>query len=114
MNEREWALVLAYMRGETKPLLDYIYEELGSADLKYSADRALSIVGKGAKYIATHDPRIIGYRNAMWFWNKGRNYLLVFHELPAKGFFKAKDVCTEPRKVPIMNDTLPTDYGRYL
>ena len=46
MNEREWALVLAYMRGETKPLLDYIYEELGSADLKYSADRALSIVGE--------------------------------------------------------------------
>ena len=26
MSEREWALVMAYMCGDTKPLLDYIYE----------------------------------------------------------------------------------------
>ena len=109
MDEQEWSLVMAYMRGETKPLLDYIYEELGSTDLKYSADKALAILGKNAKYIATHDPRIIGYERAMWFWNNNRNYLLVLSALPAKGFFKATDRCVSPRKIHAMNDTI----GRY-
>lgn len=34
MSEREWALVKAYMCGDTKPLLDYIEEEVGSPNLK--------------------------------------------------------------------------------
>lgn len=99
MSEREWAMVMDYMRGNTKPLLDYIYEELGSTDLKYCADRALALVGKDAKYISTPEPWAIGHSKALWFWDNGRNYVIALSELPAKGFFKAKKVTPKPSKL---------------
>lgn len=108
MDEREWAMVMDYMRGNTKPLLDYIYEELGSTDLKYCAD----MIGKNAKYIATHDPRIVGYRNAMWFWSNNKNRMIVLEELPAKGFFRAKEITIMPSRYHVMNGLLSPDPRR--
>lgn len=93
MSEREWAMVMDYLRGNTKPLTDYIYEELGSTDLKYCADRALALAGKGAKYVGEPSKR------TLWFWNEGRNYLIELSDLPAQGFFKAKKITQRPEKL---------------
>ena len=103
MSEREWALVMAYMCGDTKPLLDYIEEEVGSPNLKNCAERAIALAGKNAKCLGVAEPE--GMKNVIWYWNDGHNFLIQLWQRPrsAEGFFEARKTVAKPWKMAYMN-----------